>query len=663
MPPFRRTYRWNFYRNRPRRWFWFRRPRTTLRRRRRRAGRRFRVRRRRQKFYRYYKKAKKITVKEFQPETIQRCKVKGYKCLFQCGEGRVSNNYAQFMYSYTPEHTPGGGGWSMMVFSLASMYEDYQHYENIFTKSNAGLPLVIYKGAKFRFFQHLDVDYIVVPRICYPMTDTPLDHANSQPYRALLEYRKIIIPSVKTKPLKRRSKSKFFRPPAQMRNNWYFQKKIADVPLLMLTTISCSLTSLYINPSWSSNNITITSLNTLLFQNHNFDDPSATSGYKPRENMFLYTTGNGGELKSKNQLIKLANTKDYITGTVINNDSQNKMSNWGNPFHHYYFNPDVRIYQSNKDWNQLSTTEQTFKTEIQLLSQPLYVKLRYNPDKDTGEGNKAYFVKNYHDSGWDQPENLKAYIEGFPLYILFWGWIDWIKKLRPIDRVDTNHIIVIKSPFFDGNLQYIVPIDKAFLDGEGIYGTEKTTQDIQHWHPQTKFQQSTINTICECGPGVAKPSYKTSFEAHTKYCFYLKWGGCPKTLEKIYDPSLQQDYPIPSNQLQTIQITDPRQKPEYETQTFDYRRDIITTTAAERIKKDSDSDSDISSIETGPTSKSCRLPPQKAKLQTLLQKLQETSDSEKEEETPQLQLIRQRNNQRKLKRRILRLLKLTQTIE
>ncbi len=39
----------------------------------------------------------------------------------------------------------------MMVFSLASLYEDHQHLLNYWTTSNAGLNLIRYRGVKFKF--------------------------------------------------------------------------------------------------------------------------------------------------------------------------------------------------------------------------------------------------------------------------------------------------------------------------------------------------------------------------------------------------------------------------------------------------------------------------------------------------------------------------------
>lgn len=113
------------------------------------------------KKFRFSKKKKTILLKQFQPYTTQRCKVLGYKCLFQGGPDRTNNNYIQYVYSTIPEKQPGGGGWSLLVFSLDSLYEDYKHLENVWTVSNAALPLIRYRGCQFKFYQTEETDYVV----------------------------------------------------------------------------------------------------------------------------------------------------------------------------------------------------------------------------------------------------------------------------------------------------------------------------------------------------------------------------------------------------------------------------------------------------------------------------------------------------------------------
>lgn len=649
MPPFRRNYyyrRWTQNRRRPRRWFRWRRPRTTVWRRPIQYRRRKRVRRRR--FYRK-KKLSKIILKTFQPKTIKTCKIKGYKCLIQCGPDREMNNWAQYLTSTIPEHWPTGGGWSQMVFSLASLYQDNEHLENIWTASNAGLNLVRYLGATFYFFQHTTVDYIVTWRLCYPMTTAPLDHANAAPYRMLLEKKKLIIPSMATKLLRKRYRKHYFRPPAQLSTNWYFQQKLCNTPLLLLTTTAVSLNHLYINPKWYSTCVTVISLNTKLFTSHNFSELNPTTGYVYKSNFYLYAATNGDEkITDKKQLIPLQNTKDNTPGLRLNSDSDYKMDHWGNPFNEHNLDMHTRLYYSSKPWTQLNTksTDGTLEGVLPYTS-PILMKCRYCPAQDTGAGNEVYWVKNFHDTNWEQPENFTLKITGVPLHIALWGWVDYTKKIRDITRVDTDHIVVIKSDFFDTKLPYYCFVDESFTQDKGPYGTTPTNYMETHWHPQSQFQLVSLNKICQSGPGTPKPPDKNSFEAHCKYSFKMKWGGCPETLEKVYDPCSQQVYPVPNNLLQTTEIINPESPIEHELYEFDWRRNQITQTAAKRIKTDTKTDDCLSKI--AGLSKSSAKAHQEER--------QETQTQKETKKTIINQLLLHRRNQQLIK---LGILKLTQ---
>ena len=225
MPPYwnsRTRYRRRYYRRN--RWPKRRRPRKAFRRRwyiRRRAFKpKYKVKR-----FKIHKKKTKLTVKQFQPKAIRKCKIVGYKCLFQGGIDRANNNFIQWVYSYINEDEPGGGGWSLLVFSLDSLFEDYNHLENIWTSSNAGLPLVRYLGCSFTLYQSEETDYIFMYDNCWPMTDTIYKHADSAPFRMLQHKNKIVVPSTRNKRKRRPYKKVFIKPPAQMTNKWYFQKR------------------------------------------------------------------------------------------------------------------------------------------------------------------------------------------------------------------------------------------------------------------------------------------------------------------------------------------------------------------------------------------------------------------------------------------------------
>ena len=44
------------------------------------------------------RKLRKITVKEWQPKKIVKCKIKGNLCLFACGRMRINHNYTMFRF-------------------------------------------------------------------------------------------------------------------------------------------------------------------------------------------------------------------------------------------------------------------------------------------------------------------------------------------------------------------------------------------------------------------------------------------------------------------------------------------------------------------------------------------------------------------------------------
>lgn len=570
--------------------------------------------------------------------------------MFQGSADRLSNNYWQYPISFVPPGTPGGGGWGIMALSLASLYEDYQHLQCIFTSSNAGLPLIRYRGVRLTFYQHPYSDYVVEVDNCWPMLDTPLKHPNSQPARMLMGKKKIIMPSIETKPLKRRKKSIFVTPPTQMTNKWYFQKDICNTKLVMITATACSLTSYFLPNRATSNNCTIWALNTHTFKNADFQHPSQTTGYSPRNNTYLYSSTQTWACLKKENLIYLGDCKNYTAG--IPGDTTKK-DNWGNPFYKDYLKNTRTVYIGSKpptdhSWQQ---TTASIQQALQEMHSPIAYKMRYNPDRDTGEGNTAYFVDNYRtagDSGFDKPRDPNRIIDGFPLWIMLWGWPDWIKKLAEIHRVDDDYILVIQTSFFTENLPYYVLLDDSFINGKSYYDTEQSTKDLLNWYPKFYYQQQSVENICKTGPGVSRVSSLLSIQAKMKYEFYFKWGGCPSVLEKVYDPCSQPRWPVPNNLNEGIQVQNPDSDPTKEIYSWDFRKDYITETALKRLKKDS-IPIQLPCLPTGSRSDVQALKTPKTKDH------QETS-SEEEETTLNLKLLRLRHRQQQLHKQLLQLI-------
>lgn len=138
-------------------------------------------------------------------------------------------------------------------------------------------------------------------------------------------------------------------------------------------------------------------------------------------------------------------------------------------------------------------------------------------------------------------------------------------------------------------------------------------------------------------------------QAKITYNFHVNWGGCPKTLEKPYDPCSQPIWNIPSNLNDGLQIQNPETQPQTELQKWDWRRDYITEKAIERITSYSGTNEDLQII-TGT----------RKDVPVLRQTQEETSSSEEEkDETPPLQeqINKLKRKQLHLKHRILKRLK------
>lgn len=612
MPPYWKTY----WRNRRRRF----RKRRFYRRRARAPFQRTRWRRKRNRLYykvkrrRFFTKRKRKTLKlkVFQPKTINYCKIKGYKCLFQGSTYRLSHNYIQGIYALTPEPYPSGGGWSLLVFSLDSLYEDFLHLENIWTKGNAGLPLVRYTGCKFKLYQTEETDYVFTYENCWPMVDTQHTHADSAPSRMLQKLHKVIVPSRLSQQRKKPYKTVRVKPPPQMTNNWYFTKDISKLPLVMTTTTAISLTKPFANSNKVNSNITLYCLNPLQFQNPNFQHFPEKTGYNPKwlilsgvsTPIYWYAskmkyTGPKPTQDFVKQLIFLGNTKVNQEGRELQDiKNNNTKAGWGNPFYHRFLertaDTSYTIYFSTTNVttlvNALNGTNNYDNVNFTEVSGPLIYTLTYNPAKDTGQDNIVYLVPTIDQNNMNPTDNENLKFHGFPLSILLWGWTDWVKKLKLASNFENDYMLIIETKFFDETLTKYILIDYDFIEGYDPYQKHEDTYQTnyynnQNWFPNLRYQNQSIEKICQTDVGTYKPKNNTYIQSYCKYSFYFKWGRCPKTLQKPYDPSLQPTWTTADNILRRPEIQNPNINPQTELYAWDWEKDYVTQTAIERIKQ------------------------------------------------------------------------------
>nr|UGV34231.1 MAG: ORF1 [TTV-like mini virus] len=673
---------YNRYRTYRRRRPWFRRPRRTFRRRR---YRRQWV--RRKPFY-YRKKLKKLILTEYQPKSIRNCKCKGFLCLLQTGIQRLTNNFDMYEESYIPDRLPGGGGFSIKNLSLQSLYIEHTMGHNIFTKTNQHYPLMRYKGCKIKFYQSEDTDYVCTYSTTWPLKSSMLMYNSMQPSIHLQQKHKIIVPSKKTLKRKRPYISKYIPPPTQMENKWYFQHNLAKTPLFMLRTSACSLDNYYIGTRMLSTNMTIVTLNTSIIQNREFGNRDVTYSCRTLGTVkyFLYASHDTSETPSQisvANITMLINTQDYTPGqnyyetkkttSIKKTDWETyykTKSNYGNPFYSEYLLRHVTILISTCSPTQLDTyvKQQTNSTDkdVKLPTADysweiidLTRDLRYNPYKDNGTHNSCYFLHVGASAGQGWANTGRQDIENFnlPLWLLLFGFADFIKHTAILKRVDTDYILVISTNKLDSQLPAIVPISETFEYGASPYIPIEEVNtpnpvDRKNWFPQFQYQQECINNICLAGPGTAKIPKGTTAEAKIKYTFYFKWGGELPPMSTMDDPTEKPVYPIPNNIIAPTSFQNPTELPETFLYSFDERRGQLTQKAAERITKDWQT-KDMPLFSTGP----------RFSEETTPQETQTTSSQEEEEENLYELLQQQRAKQQQLRIRIMKTLQRLQQLE
>nr|UGV35919.1 MAG: ORF1 [TTV-like mini virus]UGV38913.1 MAG: ORF1 [TTV-like mini virus] len=636
--------KWNRYRRRYWNYRW--RPRAPIRRRRRW--------RKRQPVRR---KLQKLTLKEWQPKQIRKSCIKGLHCLFIVTEDTISRNYRMYEHSFTGEHWPSGGGFSVTKYTLDGLYEQHQLDRNWWTKPNTNMPLVRYLGCKLTFYQSWEVDYVCNINLTWPMVATNLLYLSCHPNFMMMNHKAIFVPSKITKRLRRGKKTVRLRPPHQMINKWYFAKELAKTGLVMLTAAAASFDHYYIGSDKLSNNCTFTSLNPLFYKRHDFITPPVQGYILSQDGTIekkLFSTTHVGDVSQltieQAQLTYLGDTKMYeqTSTTHLKKDNADTYftthKNWGNPFSHENLTTQENLLITNKSYQEIitkakDTNSSTNKIGAGFFTSPSEVthyNIRYAPDRDTGIGNKIYLKSVGRDTSfWDPPHDEELICSGFPIWSLLYGFVSWQVKLGHVNNIYRSHILVIETTFFKPQLAYYIPIDQTFLEGNSAYMPEqgRTDDDNKNWYPCLLYQLQAIETIVRTGPGIPKLGGRKSAEAKIKYAFYFKFGGCPPKMDTIDDPTKQETYPLPGIQPSTYSLQNPTYPQEYYLYQFDEKDGVLTERAAKRIRLHKKTQKALLST-TG------AMDP--AALQT-----QATTDSEEDEETdPTLLRIKLRHLRR-----------------
>nr|UGV34583.1 MAG: ORF1 [TTV-like mini virus] len=653
MPPFRRRFYYNRRKTWRRPYYRYRRPRNRFRRYRRTTWVRKRL------FKKRLKKLKYIRLKQWQPAKIKKCKIIGFLELFETTFGRVSNNFTAVKESFVPEHQPGGGGWSIQQLSLGNLYVQNIYCMNYWTKSNKGYNLCRFFGTKIHLYRQDNVDWIFCYNLEEPLTVTKYTYASYHPYKMLQYTKRIIVPSYQTAPLKRKKYiKKYIRPPKKLTNSWYFQNHFQNVPLITFFACACDLRHMFIPAQAKNNNVTLWALNTRLFEHPKFQDKLfGTQGFRPdrQGKKSLWGLQHAKQDPTTNQgkdLTLLANTMYNTEGEPLDNKSLTdyNRNSWGNPFYYTYMRNDEPTYlmTTTNSENPIQTMITNKETQLKNISnlarrfEDFVTPVRYNPNKDKGLGNQAYFLRTDRQdiNNWDPPDDPELIIANFPLWLMLWGFEDYIEKLKKINNLKENGILVIRSDYFNDTLPAYVLLSDGFVNGDGPYNIGRDELNVYergHWYPRWEFQKEAIENLLMTGPAVAKPNEGETIQSHFKYQFFFKWGGNPSTMETVYDPNTQPIGPDPNNQLQAYEIINPNESIQNYIYQWDTRRDTLTQAATTRIQQIPFNEQ---SLLSDGTTTSTDIPLQKTATQT-----KETQEKEETQLLQQLLNLEQYNQQ------------------
>nr|AZK35867.1 hypothetical protein ORF1 [Torque teno mini virus 10] len=634
-------------------------------------------RRRRHRVRRTKRKKTSIPIRQWQPNSIRKCHIKGLECLLLFNDSSLAFNSTMYKDSIVPPGFPGGGRFSVMKFILQNLYDMHKHCYNWWTSSNQDLPLCRYLGCKIRCYRSEFIDYIIKFDTNLPATSNKLTYPSTQPSMMMISSHKYLIPSRKTNKNRKPYKTIRIRPPAKLQNKWYFQKELQSLPLLVIHTAAASLTQYYINTFNENNNITINSINTTMITNREFRQTIwpfkqfATTAHYFYEYTEAEPTNNNFLCK---HLVPLTNIRQFTQGSTFAEAKATYCDNFqkftGNPFvlehrnthgNYYYSTTGPATFTSK--WKALNK-EDAKTNEIQdnnttmaltKVIEPLIEKYRYNPFKDTGKSTAMYLLKCDEstldpNTSWNPPPNPDIILTGFPLWLNIWGYLDFQIRLEAYSSIMTNTLLVIKTDAFTPKPKHpIVLIDSDYFNNRSPFEESVNELDKNRWYPQTQYQTQQINKIAQTGPGTPKLYKKTSDQITIEYDFYFKWGGDPARMITVNNPSKQIIYPMPSDEHATTSLQNPAQAIDTTLYSFDQRHDSITKTALQRLQRDWDITNILSSI----TETTGTVP----EVQGALQNTQTQETTEKEKEALLLQLLNQQHKQQQLRHGIFQLMK------
>lgn len=632
----------------------------------------------------------------------------GWFPLLLCSNRRSGNNYVVHMQDIPNRGAGYGGNISITNWDMEILYQENLMNRNRWSRRNGDLDLVRYLGCSFRFYRDETTDFIASYSLESPMTTNQFSHLKAHPQIQLLKRRHIIIPSFKTKPRGRRWITVKIKPPRLMRNQWYFQRHFCMVKLVQLTVSGMNLRRPWLRKGTETPIVEFRVLNPSLYTNISITNESKKLEVWQKVFTAPYNMNNQWrtilrEMAGKNEaeykdkplkevLIMLQNlsnvNKEYekrLTKlkTLSSNSNFTTVAT-SMPDNHYL----DRVY------GMYSYIVLNPETRYDHIMKTAYTTVRYNPIIDKGQGNMVWADPLTKDDYLLDKTKSRVLLSDQPLWLLLYGYCDWLRKYYPSAGMGTNYRILIRCQYTHPPLysKSNPPQGYVILGDDFCQGRHPNRQTIispdweTRWYPMMFNQEPAIENIVNCGPWMPRDDESNSWQLNLGYKFYFKLGGMLPPGQPPDDPCTRPTHDLPESNILNlaVQASDPRTA-DTPFHSWDIRRGLFSARSVKRVREYSDDDENFAE----PAERDVQYdpPPEGVPRETfasgsaqllraLLQtpetppkrpRLQEEAESEEEEaEVHQLlqrELLKQRQQQQQLKRGIqemFRSLQLTQ---
>nr|UHK06575.1 MAG: ORF1 [Torque teno midi virus] len=529
------------------------------------------TRRRRRRRGKVRRKKKTIPIRQWQPDCIRKCKIKGISVHVLGSQGKQFACFTDNAKDWTPPLQPGGGGFGVEKYTLQYLYEENRNGNNIWTQSNKYLDLVRYFGGKITFWRHSHIDFIASYSRTLPMNLNNYTYPDTYPQAMMLARHKKFIPSLKTKPHGSRKVTIKFKPPKILTNKWFFQESLANTGLLQLQTTICDLRYPHLGCCNTNELVSLVGLNLNFYKNFAWGNPNNV--ITPTQQNNWYIPYNNAK-KTLTVTLPNGTTKQIKVQNETYKQSVNIATGW--------FQPDLLKAIKISEEDYIPTTV-----------------ARYNPTRDTGVGSKVWLASVLNSSYLPPRTDKDLILEGLPLYQLLFGFTNYIQKIKKDTTFLESYCLFIQSTALEpqhGTHHIYCPIDQAFINGKGAYDSYATQWQQEHWFPTLSHQLKSINNIVMSGPFIPKLENirESTWELWSNYTFYFKFGGASLPDAETANPGEQGTYPIPNTQQQAIQVCNPEKASPYTTlHSWDFRRGIITSKAFKRMCENQETDTDF----------------------------------------------------------------------